>query len=145
MVTGTRYDRLVARLTHQAEGKRSLLGTLARFVVTGALSVVVDVGMLAVVHSALGVVLWLSVVIAFVAGLLVNYSLNRNWTFQAQADHAYTAWRYAVLVTFNFSSTEAIVVGLHHAGLYYLLAKGVAVAFNSVINFLVGRHWVFRH
>jgi putative flippase GtrA len=46
-------------------------------------------------------------------------------------------------VAFNFLSTLGIVVGLTAAGLYYLLAKLIAVALNAGINFLAARHWVF--
>jgi putative flippase GtrA len=138
-------DRVVARLTHQPDGKRSLFGALVRFGVTGVLSVAADVGTLALCRSGFSLPLWLCVVFAFAAGLIVNYTLNRNWTFQAQADHAQTMTRYAVLVGFNFGSTEAIVVGLHHAGLYYLYGKAIAVVINACINFTVGRQWVFRH
>jgi putative flippase GtrA len=140
----TVLDRVVARLLHQPEGKRSLLGALVRFGITGGLSVVVDAGTLAALHSGAGVGLFVSTIAAFAAGLVVNYTLNRNWTFQSQADHHRTMVKYAVLVSVNFGSTLLIVLGLTHLGVYYLVSKGIAVALIAVVNFTAGRHWVFR-
>jgi putative flippase GtrA len=138
-------DRAVAKLTHQPEGKRSLLGSLVRFGVTGVLSVAVDVGALAALHSGFGVNLFVATLVAWAAGLLINYSLNRNWTFQTEADHRRTLVRYFTMVAFNFASTELIVLGLPHHGLHYLVGKSVAVGINAVINFVMGRIWVFKH
>jgi len=138
-------DRVVARLTHQPEGRRSLLGALVRFGITGGLSVAADAGTLAALHSGAGVSLVVSTICAFAAGLVVNYTLNRNWTFQSQADHHRTMVKYGVLVAFNFGSTLLIVLGLTHLGLYYLLSKAIAVALIATVNFTAGRHWVFKH
>jgi putative flippase GtrA len=134
---------LVIRLSESADGKRSLLGALLRFGVTGVASVVTDVGTLSLFHSGFGMRLVWSTLIAFGAGLIVNYSLNRNWTFQATVNHRRTMRRYAVLVSFNFGSTLLIVLSLTHLGLFYLLSKLVAVAINAVVNFVVSRHWVY--
>lgn len=136
---------LIDKLTEASDGRRSLFGSLVRFGVTGALSVGVDVGILSLMHSGLGVRLLWSTIAAYVAGLMVNYSLNRNWTFRARADHRKTLIRYATVVAFNFGSTLGIVLGLTHLGLYYLLSKLIAVAINACINFTAGRYWVFKH
>jgi putative flippase GtrA len=125
------------------DGRPSLLTSLLRFGVTGVCSVVVDVGVLSLLHSGLEMRLLWSTLIAYSAGLLVNYSLNRNWTFEASADHRQTLARYAAMVAFNVSSTLLIVLGLTHLGLFYLVSKLVAVAVNAVINFLASRYWVF--
>jgi putative flippase GtrA len=139
----TFVDRVVTRLVHEPEGKRSLLGALVRFGITGGLSVATDAGTLAALHSGAGVHLLLSTVIAFAAGLVVNYTLNRNWTFQSQADHRRTMFRYGVMVAINFGTTLLIVLGLTHLGVFYLISKGVAVSLIAIVNFTAGRHWVF--
>ena len=136
---------LVAKLTDAPAGRRSLFGALVRFGVTGVLSVATDVGILSLLHSGLNVPLLWSTLAAYAAGLAVNYSLNRNWTFRSSADHRRTLVRYATMVGFNITSTLLIVLGLTHLGLFYLLSKLIAVAVNAGINFLLGRHWVFKH
>jgi putative flippase GtrA len=75
--------------------------------------------------------------------VIVNYSLNRNWTFKSQRDHRQTMVRYAVMLTVNVVLTLLIVLVLTHNGVYYLLSKLIAVAIIASINFFAGRHWVF--
>jgi putative flippase GtrA len=36
-----------------------------------------------------------------------------------------------------------IVAGVHRLGVYYLLAKLVAIAVNAMVNFVAARFWVF--
>jgi len=136
---------LVARLTEAPTGRRSLYGALVRFGITGLLSVAADVGVLSLLHSGFGIWLLWSTLAAYAAGLSVNYTLNRNWTFRARAGHRRTLFRYGTLVGINVVSTLAIVLGLTHLGLYYLLSKLTAVAINAGMNFFAGRYWVFKH
>lgn len=145
MARGVSFPGLLHWLTHEPEGRRSLLGSLVRFGVTGVLSVAVDVGTLTGLHSGLGVPLFWATLAAYAGGLAVNYSLNRNWTFQTEAEHRRTLIRYFTLVAFNFTSTELIVLGLPHHGWHYLVGKAIAVGLNAIINFTVGRTWVFHH
>jgi putative flippase GtrA len=135
----------VAALQAAPDGRRSFLGSLIRFGVTGLASVAVDIGLLAVLHSALGAPLIIATLAAYAAGVVVNYSLNRNWTFRSERDHRQTIARYSVMICLNVTLTLAIVIGLTHLGVYYLVGKLIAVACIAVINFFVGRHWVFAH
>lgn len=130
-------------LRAETDARRSLLASLLRFAVTGVCSVAIDVGTLGLLHSGLGVRLPWSTLAAYAAGLLVNYSLNRTWTFTASADHRQTLMRYTAMVVFNVSSTLLIVLGLTHLGSFYLVSKLVAVAVNAAVNFLALRYWVF--
>jgi putative flippase GtrA len=138
-----RVATVMQRLRAETDGRRSLLGSFVRWGVTGAASVVTDVGLLALLHSGFGFSLLGSTVVAYLAGVAVNYTLNRNWTFQTTAGHREVLVRYAALVVFNGVTTVLIVHGLHQLGVFYLLAKLVAVAINASINFLAGRYWVF--
>jgi putative flippase GtrA len=133
----------VASLRTSPDGRRSFLGALVRFGVTGVASVAVDVGVLVSLHSGAGVRLVWATLVAYVGGVIVNYTLNRNWTFQSDRDHRQTLIRYAVMIAINVAITESLVVGLTHIGLYYLLSKLIAVAIIASINFFAGRHWVF--
>jgi putative flippase GtrA len=117
---------------------------LARFVAVGALSVGSDVVVLYLLHSVLGVPLLAATGVGYGVSLVINYSLNHSWVFDAEGQHHRRVVRYLTLVGFNVASTFAFVGGLTAAGLYYLLAKVVAVAVNAVVNFTGFRFWVFR-
>ena len=123
---------------------RPLRMSLPRFFVVGALSVGTDVGCLTVLHSVLHFPLIAATTLAYGLGLLVNYSLNHTWVFAADGRLGDRLMRYGILVAINFSSTLGLIAGLTAVGLYYLIAKAVAVAVNAVINFVAFRYWVFR-
>jgi putative flippase GtrA len=117
---------------------------LGRFVGVGGLSVGADVVVLVILRSGLHLPLLVATGIGYAVSLLINYSLNHAWVFEAEGDHARRVVRYLSLVAFNVASTFAFVAGLTAVGLYYLLAKAVAVAVNAVVNFTGFRFWVFR-
>lgn len=119
-----------------------LMSALLRFATTGVLSIGIDVVVLALLHQKVGLPLALAVSIAYFSSLVVNYTLNHNWVFEAEGNHHQRLLRYGCLVVVNYATTVTIVTGLSHF-MYYLLAKGVAVAVNAVINFTGFRLWVF--
>lgn len=137
--------RFVGSLREAPPGRRSFLGALIRFGVTGCASVAVDVGTLALLHSVAQAPLLAATLGGFAAGVIVNYTLNRNWTFKSDRDHRQTLARYVVLLGVNFALTLSIVLGLTDLGLYYLLSKLIAVSAISLVNFFAGRSWVFVH
>jgi putative flippase GtrA len=124
---------------------RSLAGSFVRWGITGLLAAGTDLGVLALLHSGAGVGLELATVIGFCCGVAINYTLNHGWSFRSSAAHSRVVVRYAVMVAFNGLSTVLIVAGLHHLGVYYLLAKLVAIAVNATVNFAAARWWVFTH
>jgi putative flippase GtrA len=121
-----------------------LPGLLGRFATVGTLSVGSDVVVLYVLHSVLGVDLLVATGIGYLVSLAVNYSLNHRWVFGAHGEHRRRIVRYVALVVVNVGTTYAAVAGLTAVGVYYLLAKLVAIAVNAVVNFTSFRYWVFR-
>lgn len=136
---------LAEQLAEPASERRSLVGALIRFGITGGASVGADIAVLALLHSGLGVPLAIATLAGYAVSLVINYSLNRNWTFQAGTDHRRTLTKYAIVVAFNVGTTELLILGLPHHGARYVANKLIAVAVNAVINFAAGRYWVFAH
>lgn len=135
---------LAAEVAEHGPRRPSLLESLVRFCITGVSSLAADFGVLAVLHSAAHAPLAVATFLGSVAAVVVNYTLNRNWSFQARAAHRSTLPRYAFMVGVNVGSTLLIVLVLTHVGLYYLVSKLVAVAMNAGTNFLAARYWIFR-
>jgi putative flippase GtrA len=126
-------------------GRTTLLRVvLPRYAAVGALSVAIDVGLLSLLHSVAQVELILATTLSFAAALIVNYSLNHVWAFDADGLSWHRIYRYAVLVVTNYGITVGVVAGLTSVGAYYLVAKAVAVAIGACINFTGYRLWVFR-
>ena len=124
-------------------GRRTLVGSFVRWAITGCLAAGTDLGVLALLHSAAHVELELATAIAFCCGVAVNYTLNHSWSFLSTAAHRTVIVRYATMVVLNGISTVLIVAGVHSLGVYYLLAKLVAIAVNGMVNFVAARFWVF--
>jgi putative flippase GtrA len=136
---------LAAETVEHGAQRPSLVESLVRFCVTGVGSLGADFALLVLLHSVGHAPLAVATFLGSAAAVLVNYTLNRNWSFQAQAGHGSTLPRYAFMVGVNVGSTLLIVLVLTHLGLYYLVSKLVAVAINAGSNFLAARYWIFKH
>jgi len=114
------------------------------YLVVGGLTVVVDIGLLALLHESYGVSLGLATTVAFCTAVVVNFLLNRtamsSWGSRGLMQHAL---RYGSLVLANYVITLAVVTTAGHVGDRYLVAKVAVVAGSTTWNFLLYRHWVF--
>jgi putative flippase GtrA len=117
---------------------------LVYYLVVGGLSVVVDVGLLALLHESFGVPLGVATTVAFCTAVVVNFLFNRtamsSWGSRGLTQHAL---RYGSLVVANYVITLAVVTAVEHVSYWYLVAKLAVVAGSTSWNFLLYRHWVF--
>jgi putative flippase GtrA len=131
-------------MTDDVDGSRGSAGLLFRYLVIGGGSVVIDVGLLYVLRSVIGVQLGIATAIAFLASLVFNFVCNRVAMAGGQTKqlgrHAY---RYGLLVLANLGVTVAVVTGAAQIGVPYLVAKLLVVAAATVWNFVLYRRWVF--
>jgi putative flippase GtrA len=118
--------------------------SLSRFLLVGVGSYVFDLGILAALHSGLGVRLAPATTIAFVATLGFNFGLNKIFAFRSGGLVGPAFVKYVLLVVVNYITTIVIVTGLVRLGQSYVWAKTAAVALNAVLNYLAYRFWVFR-
>lgn len=133
-------------MTRRATGLivRALRVRLLRFVVVGAASVVTNTGTLFVLHGLLGIVLPLAAALSFAVAFVVNFGLNRIWTFEADGAMLTHLWRYFALVVVNLGLNSTVVTGLTHLGSPYLISQVVTTTVLSMGNFLVSRQWIFN-
>ncbi len=117
--------------------------SLLRFVLVGIVSVAVDTAVLVALRELTAAPLWLATTVSFAAALGINFALNMRWVFGVAGRLAGRVTRYAVLVVVNYLLTLLLVLGLTEAGLYYVLAKWVAIAIAAVVNYVAYRRWVF--
>ncbi|SDT34430.1 Putative flippase GtrA (transmembrane translocase of bactoprenol-linked glucose) [Friedmanniella luteola] len=117
---------------------------LFSYLVVGGLTVVVDIGLLALLHESLGVPLGVATTVAFCTAVVVNFVLNRT-VMSSGGSRGWTqhAVRYGSLVLANYVITLAVVTSAGHVGDRYLVAKAAVVAVSTLWNFLLYRHWVF--
>jgi putative flippase GtrA len=113
------------------------------YLVAGGLSLLLDIATLFVMHGLLHIPLIVAVSIAYLVGLFSNYSINRYWVFSGGESLGRSAFRYGLLVAFNYSATVLIVAGLTSAGISYIVGKFIAVGGTLIWNYLAYKHWVF--
>nr|NLI49609.1 GtrA family protein [Propionibacterium sp.] len=131
-------------------GRLPLAIQLGRFVIVGALSAVVDFGLLLVGQYALGLDHSLAKAVSWVFGTITAYAINRRWTFRSDGGRR----RFAAVVTL-YLLTFAFQVGtfsvlfpplrtaLGDAGastVGFVIAQGLA----TTVNFVVQRTVIFR-
>ena len=113
------------------------------YVGVGGATTLLDVATLALLHGIVGIPLWLATTVAYLAGLVSNYALNRLLVFQSRASVVASGTRYLTLVILNYVLTVALVTGLVAIGVHYLVAKTVAITLTLIWNFVAYRYWVF--
>ncbi|MDK8450489.1 GtrA family protein [Corynebacterium mastitidis] len=122
-----------------------------RFLISGGISAVVDLGLTWVCNVLVGMSIPASRTIGFVFGTLVAYMINRRWTFSAEP-----SWRRFLAVMCLYAVTYGINVGGqtlcqrlfqdwgwdHNLALLvaFVLSQGTA----TVINFVMQRTFIFR-
>ena len=119
-------------------------GFLVKFLVVGALSFAIDLGLLALLHEVGNVDLWIATPIAFLTSLVFNFFVQKNFTFQSGARAHVSFLKYGALVVFNVVATDVIVNLFAGAGQSYALGKVIATVATTVWNFLLYKHWIFK-
>lgn len=114
------------------------------YLVVGGLTVVVDIGLLALLREVFGLPLGVATTVAYCTAVLVNFLLNRT-LMSSPGSRGLTrhAFRYGGLVVANYVITLAVVTTVGHVSDWYLVAKAAVVAGSTTWNFLLYRYWVF--
>lgn len=125
----------------------SLQTQALRFLITGAVSAIVDFGLYVLLLDEAGLHVNLAKTLSFIAGTTTAYLINRRWTFQAPPSRA----RF-IAVMGLYALTFAVQVGINY--LFYLaldekpwrvpVAFVIAQGTATVINFVVQRTVIFR-
>lgn len=115
-----------------------------RFLIVGGIATGLHYVILVVLVRAGGVDVVVASSIGFALSALVNYALNRRFTFAARNAHRQALPRFFVTALAGLG-INGVVVWLAHAvaGLDYLLAQVVATGVTLFWNFTVNRLWTF--
>lgn len=101
-------------------------------------------GLLYLLHGVAHLPVALSTFVGVMAGFATNFALNRVWAFESSSPVGSQSVRYLVMAGFNWIGTVLLVGGLVKVGVFYLLARAVALVILSTINFFGYKYWVFR-
>jgi putative flippase GtrA len=134
----------------QAGGRRPpapLARELGRYAVAGGLASLVDVGVLVVLTSSLGVYYLHAAALAFSLGLLTSYGLSIAWVFQARTwQHPWVEFGLFTLIggIGLLGCGVCMWVLTEYAHLHYLGAKAGSALVVFLWNF-VAKKWLVFH
>jgi putative flippase GtrA len=127
---------------------RLVTATQVRFGVVGIGNTLVDVLGYALL-ATLGVPVFVANLISTTAGMLLSFTLNRNFTFRAKdGDVRRQALLFFVVTAFGLWVVQFLVITLvNHLfpGINLLVPKGVAIVVGLFWNYLLYHYVVFRH
>lgn len=126
---------------------------LIRFVLTGAFSAVVDLGITLILTMGFGTSDFVAKTVGFICGTTTAYGLNRRWTFQAEPSTKRLVAVWALYVTMYGVQTGlylGILAMFPPSGdgaseyvvrsIAFVIAQGTA----TVVNFIVQRTVIFK-
>src|SRR6185312_9167543 len=115
----------------------------ARFLVVGVSNTAVTLAVYAVLVRA-GVPPVAASVVAFAAGAVNGFRLNRAWTFRSARRGLDTGARYALVAALGVGlNALGVALAVHVAGLPKLAGELVALPPVTVATFVLSRAWVF--
>jgi len=126
----------------------SLLMQFGVFALVGAASTACHFATLWTLHQPLGVNLIVATTAGYLVGAVVNYLLNRNVTFSSsRTAHEAAVPRFATVVLAGMALNAGIMALLARIApeINFLLRQCVATGIVLVFNFVLNRHWTFRH
>lgn len=113
------------------------------YLAVGGIAFVVDLGLLILGRDGLGWPLGVAGAVAFWAGLLVSYVLQRFLTFRSNRSSWHSLWKYAVLVLVNSLATILVIELFDRLGPGYVVGKFVSTALTTLWNYAAYKFWVF--
>ena len=124
------------------------LGTIVQYLVTSAIVSGVDYGTFWLFYNPFGSGLLAATAVAYVAGLVTSYLLNRYWVFKKNAmgqQFTTSVFRYGTLLFVNFLLTYSMLWAMEELlGVSPFLGKFVVWTFLIFWNYIMGKVWVFK-
>jgi putative flippase GtrA len=123
-----------------------LIHTFSKFTLIGAISSVAHFGILITLVEWFAVNPILASIAGFCSGAIVNYNLNRNFTFKSNAKHKSAILKFLTIaivgVNLNTLIMWLVINSLH---LHYFIAQIIAAIFVLFWNFSFHKLWVFKN
>jgi putative flippase GtrA len=117
-----------------------------RYAFVGAVAAVVDIFSLFALTDWAGLHYLISAMVAFVAGLIINYLLSRVWVFQSVYSPSREFIIFAIIGIIGLALNELFLYFfVDLLGIWYMAAKVISVGLVLIWNFLARRRFAFKH
>ena len=131
--------------------ERERIARMLRFAVVGLSGVVVNQGLLMLLHGKLEMPLWIASAIAIETSVVSNFFLNNQWTWRYDHQRSARSWirkalqyHVAVGISALVGNLLLLVLLVSLLGLDYRIANLIGIAAASLLNFAASELWVFR-
>lgn len=127
------------------ESHRTLIRHFLRYVACGGTAAVVDIGLLYVFTSIVGIYYLVSAVISYLFGMVTNYTLNKVYTFENKSTRIGTQFLiFSIIAGVGLLLNQLfLLLFVEYVGLWYLYAKVVTVGIVLMWNFVAHRYVTF--
>jgi putative flippase GtrA len=120
------------------------LSQFGRFAVVGTIGTAVQYAILAAGVEWLEMDAVLASTAGFLLSAVLNYLLNRRYTYESTAPHATSMWRFAVVLASGLLLNALFMALMHgYLGWHYVQAQLLTTGINMIWNFLAHRFWTF--
>lgn len=116
-----------------------------RFAAVGTVGAVAHYSLLILAVEGMGIGAVAASSAGAVLGALVNYALNRRFTFNSDKSHAEALAKFLTIAGVGFVLNGLLMaLFVEWLGIFYLLSQLLATGLVLMWNFLGNRFWTFR-
>jgi putative flippase GtrA len=116
-----------------------------RFLLVGAIGTAAHFAVLIILVSGLDINPVIGSTAGFITGMVINYSLNRRFTFFSKRAHKEAFWRFVTVAFIGMIiNSSAMALFTMAMSIHYLIAQVMATIMAFSWNFFGSRHWVFK-
>ena len=116
-----------------------------KYCIVGGTAAVVDFGILFILTDFFSVHYLTSATVSFIVSALVNYSLNRSWTFRSNGKNRKQLPNFFTIATMGLVLNNGMMyTGVEFFGLWYILAKVIATGVVVIWNFFGNKYITFN-
>ena len=117
-----------------------------RYATVGVSTLLLDLGMLYVAVSFLGIPYYIATPCSFLIAVSCNYVLSRHFVFSETERSWHFGYAYFALIAIAGAAATTAFVALlvSYAGMYFLLARIVVAGFIGMANYLVNLYLNFK-
>ncbi|MCB0278879.1 MAG: GtrA family protein [Calditrichaeota bacterium] len=116
-----------------------------KFFLVGAVGVLVNQGILILLHDYRHLSLSISSPVAIEFSILSNFLFNNNWTWKSSKSKSLfkRITNYHLVSLISGALNYAVLLGLTMAGLFYMWANLIGIAVAALLNFVLNHTWTF--
>ena len=116
-----------------------------RYFISGSTALIVHVAVLALLVELFAFNETVASGIGFVVAVLVNYTIQHTWVFEAEGNHGEHFPRYLLVTLITFSLNLGLFwMAVNVVEIWYPLAQVLTTGIIFILNFLINRQFTFK-